>query len=144
MKNYQILSAVLSKWSQPLVSAFAAQGMQQLPMVQALQNKVRSTGWVSPQWTLVAELGGMLEGVTAALVQPVLSRYLSQLDDESIPMMAHSIVDKAMEQGQLTLFEGNVTFDSEDLKRLKRLLEANLPIKSEESYQGKDSVQEND
>lgn len=113
-------------------------------MVQALQNKVRSTGWVSPQWTLVAELGGMLEGVTAALVQPVLSRYLSQLDDASIPMMAHNIVDKAMEQGQLTLFEGNVTFDKEDLKRLKRLLEANLPIKSEESYQVKEYVQEND
>lgn len=144
MKNYQILSAVLNKWSQPLVSALAAQGMQSLPMVQALQNRVRSTGWVSPQWTLVAELGGMLEGVTAALVMPVLNRYLSQLDDESIPAMAHSIVDKAIAQGQLTLFEGKVTFDKSDLEQLKRLLKANLPISEETNYQVKEYVQEND
>lgn len=137
MKNHQILSAVLNKWAQPLVREFAARGMSSLPMVQALQNKVRSTGWVSPQWTLMAELGGMVEGVTGAMIQPVLNRYLSQLDDASIPQMAHSIVDKAIEQGELALFEGKIMFDSNDLKQLKRLLEANLPLKGE-TYQVKD------
>ena len=134
MKNHQILSAVLNKWMQPLVGEFVGRGMQSLPMLQAIQNKVRSTGWVSPNWTLQAELGGLMESITGSLVQPMLNRYLSQLDDASIPQMAHSIVDKALAQGHLTLFEGNVIFDEADLKQLKKLLNLNLPVNTEEAY----------
>jgi hypothetical protein len=112
--------------------------MSSLPFLQALQNKVRSTGWVSPQWSLTAELGGLLEGVSGALVMPMLNNYLSQLDDASIPQMAHSIVDKAIAQGRLTLFEGNVEFDEADLRQLKRLLDLNLPVINEEIYQVKE------
>jgi hypothetical protein len=138
MKNHQILSAVLNKWAQPLVGEFVNKGMSSLPFLQALQNKVRSTGWVSPQWSLTAELGGLLEGVSGALVMPMLNNYLSQLDDASIPQMAHAIVDKAIAQGRLTLFEGNVEFDEADLKQLKRLLDLNLPVINEEIYQVKE------
>lgn len=144
MKNHQILSAVLNKWAQPLVSEFVNKGIQNLPVLQALQNKVRSTGWVSPQWTLASELGDLMEGMTGSLVQPMLNRYLSQLDDASIPQMAHSIADKAIAQGHLTLFEGNIIFDEADLKQLKRLLELNLPVDTEETYKVKeDEVQGN-
>jgi hypothetical protein len=138
MKNHQILSAVLNKWAQPLVGELVNKGMSSLPFLQALQNKVRSTGWVSPQWSLTAELGGLLEGVSGALVMPMLNNYLSQLDDASIPQMAHSIVDKAIAQGRLTLFEGNVEFDEADLRQLKRLLDLNLPVINEEIYQVKE------
>lgn len=138
MKNHQILSAVLNKWAQPLVGEFVSKGISSLPFLQALQNKVRSTGWVSPQWSLTAELGGLLEGVSGALVMPMLNNYLSQLDDASIPQMAHSIVDKAIAQGRLTLFEGNVEFDEADLRQLKRLLDLNLPVINEEIYQVKE------
>lgn len=138
MKNHQILSAVLNKWAQPLVGEFVNKGMSSLPFLQALQNKVRSTGWVSPQWSLTAELGGLLEGVSGSLVQPLLNSYLSQLDDASIPQMAHAIVDKAIAQGRLTLFEGNVEFDEADLRQLKRLLDLNLPVINEEIYQVKE------
>lgn len=138
MKNHQILSAVLNKWAQPLVGEFVNKGVSSLPFLQALQNKVRSTGWVSPQWSLTAELGGLLEGVSGALVMPMLNNYLSQLDDASIPQMAHAIVDKAIAQGRLTLFEGNVEFDEADLRQLKRLLDLNLPVINEEIYQVKE------
>lgn len=138
MKNHQILSAVLNKWAQPLVGEFVNKGMSSLPFLQALQNKVKSTGWVSPQWSLTAELGGLLEGVSGALVMPMLNNYLSQLDDASIPQMAHAIVDKAIAQGRLTLFEGNVEFDEADLRQLKRLLDLNLPVINEEIYQVKE------
>ena len=138
MKNHQILSAVLNKWAQPLIGEFVSKGMQNLPVLQALQNKVRSTGWVSPQWTLMSELGGLLEGVIGSLVQLLLNSYLSQLDDASIPQMAHAIVDKAIAQGRLTLFEGNVEFDEADLRQLKRLLDLNLPVINEEIYQVKE------
>ena len=138
MKNHQILSAVLNKWAQPLIGEFVSKGMQNLPVLQALQNKVRSTGWVSPQWTLMSELGGLLEGVSGSLVQPLLNSYLSQLDDASIPQMAHAIVDKAIAQGRLTLFEGNVEFDEADLRQLKKLLDLNLPVINEEIYHDKE------
>jgi hypothetical protein len=138
MKNHQILSAVLNKCAQPIVGEFVNKGMSSLPFLQALQNKVKSTGWVSPQWSLTAELGGLLEGVSGALVMPMLNNYLSQLDDASIPQMAHSIVDKAIAQGRLTLFEGNVEFDEADLRQLKRLLDLNLPVINEEIYQVKE------
>lgn len=138
MKNHQILSAVLNKWAQPLVGEFVNKGMSSLPFLQALQNKVRSTGWVSPQWSLTAELGGLLEGVSGVLVMPMLNNYLSQLDDASIPQMAHAIVDKAIAQGRLTLFDGNVEFDEADLRELKRLLDLNLPVINEEIYQVKE------
>lgn len=138
MKNHQILSAVLNKWAQPLIGEFVSKGMQNLPVLQALQNKVRSTGWVSPQWTLMSELGGLLEGVSGSLVQPLLNSYLSQLDDASIPQMVHAIVDKAIAQGRLTLFEGNVEFDEADLRQLKKLLDLNLPVINEEIYHVKE------
>lgn len=141
MKNHQILSAVLNKWAQPLIGEFVSNGIQSLPVLQALQNKVRSTGWVSPQWTLMSELGGLLEGVSESLVQPLLNSYLSQLDDASIPQMAHAIVDKAIAQGHLTLFEGNIIFDEADLKQLKRLLELNLPVGMEETYTVKEDAE---
>ena len=47
--------------------------------------------------------------------------------------MAHSIVDNALKNGELVLFEGMVVFEESDLRTLKRLLELNLPYdKSEE------------
>lgn len=93
---------------------------------------------MSPQWTLMSELGGLLEGVSGSLVQPLLNSYLSQLDDASIPQMAHAIVDKAIAQGRLTLFEGNVEFDEADLRQLKKLLDLNLPVINEEIYHVKE------
>jgi hypothetical protein len=144
MKNHQILAAVLNKWAQPLVGEFVNRGVQNLPVLQALQNKVRTMGWTSPQWTLASELGGVMEGITGSLVVPMLNRYLSQLDDESLPQMAHQIVDQAMKQGHLTLFEGNIIFDEADLKHLKRLLELNLPLDESTIYKVKeDEVQGN-
>ena len=56
------------------------------------------------------------------------------VDDSSLPAMAHGIVDKAIENGELSLAEGFITFEEADLKRLKRLLELNLPLAEENCY----------
>ena len=52
----------------------------------------------------------------------------------ALPQMAHSIVDKAIANGGLTLFDGNVSFTEQDMKDLKKLLDYNLPLKEEEHY----------
>lgn len=130
--NAKILGAVLNKWAQPLVGAFIGSNIQSIPFIQGLQNKVRSMGWVSPNWTVVTELSPLMESVTGNLIAPMISQYLAKIDDESIPKMAHSIVDNALKNRELSLFEGKITFEESDLKQLKRLLELNLPYNPSE------------
>ena len=126
-RNADILSAILNKWAQPLIGTFLQSHVQSLPFVQAIQSKIRSTGWVSPNWSLFTELSPLMESVTGNIVAPMISKYVSQIDDASIPKMAHGIVDNAIKNGELSLFEGKVVFEESDLKQLKRLLELNLP-----------------
>ena len=126
-RNADILSAVLNKWAQPLIGTFINSHVQSIPFVQGIQNKIRSMGWVSPNWSLFTELSPLMESVTGNIVAPMISKYVSQIDDASIPKMAHGIVDNAIKNGELSLFEGKVVFEESDLKQLKRLLELNLP-----------------
>lgn len=130
--NAQILSAVINKWAQPLIGTFIGGNVASMPFVQMIENKVRSMGWVSPNWSLVKELSPMMEGITGNLITPFLNKYLSQLDDASIPKMAHGIVNNAIVNGELSLLEGKVVFEESDLKALKRLLDLNLPYKADE------------
>lgn len=131
-KNADILSAVINKWAQPLVGTFISGNIQSIPFVQAIQNKVRSMGWVSPNWSLYAELSPIMESVTGNILTPFISKYVSQIDDSLIPKMAHSIVDNAIKNGELALFEDKIVFEEADLKKLKKLLELNLPYNPEE------------
>lgn len=132
--NSQILSAVLNKWLQPVVLQLSQAKMSSFPFVQALENKMKSTGWVSPNWSLTQELAPMIEPITNSIVQPMLSKYLSTVPDEAIPSMAHGIIDKALSNGKLELMEGKLIFDKDDLTELKNLLDYNLPLKQTETY----------
>lgn len=125
--NARILGAVLNKWAQPLVASFIGANIQSVPFVQGLQNKVRSMGWVSPNWSIMSEISPLMESVTGNIIAPMIERYVSGMDDASIPKMAHAIVDDALKNGELSLFEGKVVFEEADLRNLKRLLELNLP-----------------
>lgn len=133
--NSQILSAVLNKYLQPVVVQFAQMKMGSLPFVQAIENKVRSMGFVSGNWSLINEVAPLIEPITGNLVQPMINKYLSQIPDAAIPEMAHSIVDKAIANGGLSLMEGRLQFEKEDLIELKKLLDWNLPLVKEEEYQ---------
>lgn len=132
--NAQILSAVLNRWLQPVVLQLSQAKMQSFGFVQAIENKVKSTGWVSPNWNLTKELSPIIEPITNSIVQPMLNKYLSNVPDEAIPAMAHGIVDKAMADGQLELMEGKFVFEKEDLQELKNLLNYNLPLPQETGY----------
>lgn len=92
-----------------------------------VENKIRSMGWVSPKWTLVGELSPIMESVTGNMFAPMMSKYLAAFDDATLPAMAHNIIDDAIKNGGLSLFEGKVVFEKSDLEELKRLLTLNLP-----------------
>ena len=135
--NRQILAAVLNKWMQPALSQLAGAKLVQLPFLANIEAKVKSTGWVSPMWSMANEVAPLLGGVTTQLVEPMISQYLQGIPDQAIPKMAHQLVENAIRQGQLTLFEGNVVFELCDLEELQKLLKYNLPIKEEECYKVK-------
>lgn len=132
--NSQILSAVLNKWIQPVVLQFSQAKMSSFPFVQAIENKVKSIGFVSPNWSLTQELAPMVEPITNSIIQPMLNKYLASVPDESIPAMAHGIIDKAIEKGQIELMEGKLIFERDDLMELKKLLNYNLPLNTENDY----------
>ena len=132
--NRQILAAVLNKWMQPALAQLAGAKLMRLPFLANIEAKVKSTGWVSPMWSMANEVTPLLGGVVTQVVEPMIAEYLQSIPDQAIPKMAHQMVENAMKQGQLSLFEGNVVFELCDLEELHKLLKYNLPIKEEECY----------
>lgn len=132
--NAQILAAVVNKWAQPFIGQLIAGKVGSVPALAMAENWIKNLGIVSPNYSIVKDLMPIVGGASDMIVQPMLSRYLSMVDDATLPAMAHGIVDKAIENGELSLAEGFLTFEENDLKRLKRLLELNLPLEKSECY----------
>lgn len=126
--NAQKLAAVLNRWAAPLIGTLLQQNIGMMPIISNIEQKVRQSGWVSPQWSVMKELTPLMGNVTSFIIEPMLTRYLSGVPDESIPRMAHAIVDDALQKGQLSLLEGKVSFDANDLTELKKYLNCNLPL----------------
>ena len=126
--NAQKLAAVLNKWAQPAIQGLLGNRLGQLPFMANIDAKLRSTGWVSPMWSLPKEISPLIDGLSSSLVEPMLAKYLQGIPDDSIPELAHKIVEDAIKNGGLSLFEGKVEFEPEDLEELKTLLRYNLPV----------------
>lgn len=135
--NAQILAAVLNRWAAPLIASIVESNISQLPLVANIENKVRSTGWVSGGWSLARELMPMVGNMSSVIVEPLLTQYIGNLPDAAIPQVAHTFVDNALKEGKLALMEGKVTFERDDLDLLKRLLNLNLPLVDGHGYEVK-------
>jgi len=125
--NAQKLAAVLNKWAQPAIQGLLGTRLGQLPFIANIDAKLRSTGWVSPMWSISKEISPLLDGLSSSLVEPMLARYLQGIPDEAIPELAHKVVEDAIRNGGLSLFEGKVEFET-DLEELRTLLRYNLPV----------------
>lgn len=132
--NSQILAAVVSQWMQPLIGSFVGSKIGNIPMLGAAENWIKNLGIVSPNYSIMKDLMPIIGGASDVIIVPMLNKYLSMVDDASLPAMAHGIVDKAIENGELSLAEGFITFEEPDLKKLKRLLELNLPLPADSGY----------
>ena len=135
--NAQKLAAVLNKWAQPAIQGLLGTRLGQLPFIANIDAKLRSTGWVSPMWSISKEISPLLDGLSSSLVEPMLARYLQGIPDEAIPELAHKVVEDAIRNGGLSLFEGKVEFETDDLEELRTLLRYNLPVPEKTgSYEG--------
>lgn len=135
--NVEILSAVIAKWIQPLVTSIATANMSKIPFIGNIEAKIKASGWVSPNWNIANELSPFMPSVSQAMIKPALLNALSGISDDQVPAFAYGIVDTAIERGSLEIFDGNVKFNKEDLLQLRRLLELNLPLPTE-SYKVKE------
>ena len=126
--NAQKLAAVLNKWAQPAIQGLLGTRLGQLPFIANIDAKLRSTGWVSPMWSISKEISPLLDGLSSSLVEPMLARYLQGIPDEAIPELAHKVVEDAIRNGGLSLFEGKGEFETDDLEELRTLLRYNLPV----------------
>ena len=135
--NGQILAAVLNRWVQPAIQGLIGSNISKLPFIGNFEQKVKSMGWVSPMWSVGGEIAPLFSGLSSSLVEPLIAKYLQGIPDEAIPQMAHSLVNDAIKNGGLNLFEGNVVFEVEDLEELRTLLRYNLPITENQTYQVK-------
>ena len=132
--NAQILSAVLVKWLEPVITQLGGSKIMSIPALSAIQNKIRSTGWVSQNWSMINELSPIINKVGGMIVEPYISNMVSKYPDSDLPKIAHGIVDAAIENNGLTIFEGNISFDTDDLQKLKRLLDYNMPVSDASGY----------
>ena len=133
--NREILAAVLNRWAQPAIQHLAGNKLSALPFMANIEAKVKSTGWVSPMWNIGRELSPIIGGVASSLVEPAIYRYLEGIPDDVLPQLAHNVVNDAIKNGGLKLFEGAVEFEVEDLEELRALLRYNLPVVEHVSYQ---------
>ena len=106
--NAQKLAAVLNKWAQPAIQELLGNNLSRLPFLSSIESKIKSTGWVSPMCSMAKEISPVLDGVSSSLVEPFLAKYISGIPDDSIPQLAHNVVDDAIKNGGLFLFEGKV------------------------------------
>ena len=135
--NRQILAAVLSKWVRPALQGLVGTRISKLPFIGNIEAKIKATGFVSPMWNMGSEIAPLFNGLSSSLIEPIIAQYLKGVPDEAIPQMAHAIVNDAIKNGGLNLFEGNVVFEVEDLEELRTLLRYNLPITENQTYQVK-------
>ena len=135
--NSQILAAVVSEWARPAISQIAAGNLMRLPMLQSLQATISSLGIVSGSYALQKDIEPLIQPIVNSIITPMLARYFGQIPEESIPQMAHDIVEKMRGNGPVSVLEGMVTFDEEDISELSDLLDKNLPVGQTPGYQVK-------
>lgn len=133
--NADILAAVLTRFAQPAIQQAAGAKLFSSPATQMMENKVRSWLGLSQNWSFASELSQFVEPSVARLATPFIKSKLAGVPDDMIPEMAHGIVDVGLKQGGVSLFEGRLQLDHNDLAELKKLLDYNLPLKPREEYQ---------
>lgn len=134
MTNKEILTAVLIEWAKPVLPVIIGGRLNNMPVLNMFENWVKKIGIAPTNWTVMQDIMPLIQGAAYNLITPFILPKLEKIPDEYIPAMAHGIVDSAINDGGLNLLGGNIIFDTEDLKDLKKYLDCNLPYTQEEHY----------
>lgn len=125
--NSQKLAAVLSLWARPAISELATSKLIQLPFVRSVQAMLINSGIVGQSYSIGNEIKPFASNVIDAMFLPIITYYLSKIPDDTLPTLAHTIVDTALQQPRFGILDDLVEFSREDMAELKQLLDKNLP-----------------
>lgn len=133
--NAQKLAAVVSFWARPALTQLATSRLSSLPMMQSLQQSIVASGLVSQAYNISADLMPIMAPVINNLLQPYLERQLAQLPDESIPALARDVLAEAEKKGSMSIMDGFLTLEAQDIQELRQLVEKNLPMSDRQGYE---------
>lgn len=133
--NAQRLAAVVSFWARPALTQLATSRLSSLPMMQSLQQSIVASGLVSQAYNISADLMPIMAPVINNLLQPYLERQLAQLPDESIPALARDVLAEAEKKGSMSIMDGFLTLEAQDIQELRQLVEKNLPMADRQGYE---------
>lgn len=133
--NAQKLAAVVSFWARPALTQLATSRLSSLPMMQNLQQSIVASGLVSQAYNISADLMPIMAPVINNLLQPYLERQLAQLPDESIPALARDVLAEAEKKGSMSILDGFLTLEAQDIQELRQLVEKNLPMAEGQGYE---------
>ena len=133
--NAQKLAAVVSFWARPALTQLATSRLSSLPMMQNLQQSIVASGLVSQAYNISADLMPIMAPVINNLLQPYLERQLAQLPDESIPALARDVLTEAEKKGSMSIMDGFLTLEAQDIQELRQLVEKNLPMADRQGYE---------
>ena len=133
--NAQKLAAVVSFWARPALTQLATSRLSSLPMMQNLQQSIVASGLVSQTYNISADLMPIMAPVINNLLQPYLEKQLAQLPDESIPALARDVLAEAEKKGSMSILDGFLTLEAQDIQELRQLVEKNLPMAESQGYE---------
>lgn len=133
--NTQKLAAVVSFWARPALTQLATSRLSSLPMMQNLQQSIVASGLVSQAYNISADLMPIMAPVINNLLQPYLEKQLAQLPDESIPALARDVLAEAEKKGSMSIMDGFLTLEAQDIQELRQLVEKNLPMADRQGYE---------
>lgn len=137
--NTKILSAVIATWAKPMIDQVLVSRLGEMQPVEAASEWVKKYFPVPGNYSIVTDLAFLAVPATSIIVEPMVNNWISKLgiQDDMIPEYAAKITDAMLEEagknGKVTLFN-MIEFEKSDFKRLKTLLNKNLPVKEEEKY----------
>ena len=125
----------MSHWARPAITQLATSRLSSLPMMQNLQQSIVASGLVSQAYNISADLMPIMAPVINNLLQPYLERQLAQLPDESIPALARDVLAEAEKKGSMSILDGFLTLEAQDIQELRQLVEKNLPMAESQGYE---------
>lgn len=125
----------MSFWARPALTQLATSRLSSLPMMQSLQQSIVASGLVSQAYNISADLMPIMAPVINNLLQPYLERQLAQLPDESIPALARDVLAEAEKKGSMSIMDGFLTLEAQDIQELRQLVEKNLPMAERQGYE---------
>ena len=125
----------MSFWARPALTQLATSRLSSLPMMQNLQQSIVASGLVSQAYNISADLMPIMAPVINNLLQPYLEKQLAQLPDESIPALARDVLAEAERKGSMSILDGFLTLEAQDIQELRQLVEKNLPMAESQGYE---------